>query len=204
MTRNAAPRAAFALVIALAAAAPAGAVVVEHLISENNHTSEENPQLYFNLITGEVSHEALGTEHYLINNFDLLASSIYAREDYATVGVFFDDPAYWIEAVEEGVNVDTLEFREPPIGNPMGVTAYLHIPGQPGPWDPVPRRAFAGLRFLIDGNVHYGWAEITVDADESLTIHRLGYETEAETGLATPPFTTASEAITWGETKAHY
>jgi hypothetical protein len=58
-----------------------------------------------------------------------------------------------------------------------------------GPWKNVTNR-FLGLRFLIDGQVHFGWARLTVLTDSHretvrATITGYAYETEANTPILT-------------------
>ena len=43
-----------------------------------------------------------------------------------------------------------------------------------GHWD-VGDRGILGLRFTIGGQVHYGWAQITIDDDAGGTLHGFGY-----------------------------
>jgi hypothetical protein len=60
-----------------------------------------------------------------------------------------------------------------------GGTAY-------GNWLPA-GRGFLGLRFLIGGSPHFGWADITVYPDLSLTFHRFAYEDVADQPIYASP-----------------
>jgi hypothetical protein len=58
-----------------------------------------------------------------------------------------------------------------------------------GPWKNVTNR-FLGLRFMIDGQVHFGWARLTVLTDSHreavrATLTGYAYETEANTPILT-------------------
>ncbi|RME89402.1 MAG: hypothetical protein D6766_14740 [Verrucomicrobia bacterium] len=59
-----------------------------------------------------------------------------------------------------------------------------------GPWvGPGPQRGYLGLRFQMNGNTHYGWADVTVENEypqeglPKLTLHRFAYETEPDTPI---------------------
>lgn len=43
-------------------------------------------------------------------------------------------------------------------------------------WMPGPDRGYVGLRMNIDGQIHYGWAEISYTEDRFLILHRAAYE----------------------------
>lgn len=47
-------------------------------------------------------------------------------------------------------------------------------------------RAFIGFSFLIGGNTHYGWADVTQQAGGGIHVNRLAYETQADTPIVTP------------------
>lgn len=42
---------------------------------------------------------------------------------------------------------------------------------------------FLGFRFISEGVLHYGWAQITYGADQSLTLHDFAYEASANTAI---------------------
>lgn len=76
------------------------------------------------------------------------------------------------------------------------LTASTYVSG--GPWRNVKNR-FLGLRFVIDGEVHYGWARLTVLTDSHremvrATLTGYAYETEANTPILTGK-TSGSEAF---------
>jgi hypothetical protein len=67
------------------------------------------------------------------------------------------------------------------------LTALTYVSG--GPWKNVTNR-FLGLRFLIDGEVHYGWARLTVLTDShretvKATLTGYAYETVANQPILT-------------------
>ena len=77
------------------------------------------------------------------------------------------------------------------------LTAFTYVSG--GPWKSA-RNRFLGLKFLIDGEVHFGWARLTVMANkqkEEVTAILTGYayETEANTPIVTGQTKGASEAV---------
>jgi hypothetical protein len=71
------------------------------------------------------------------------------------------------------------------------------------PWDALHRGAFLGLKFVISGQTHYGWAHVTVGADgQTNVLNGYAYETvpnqPIQTGKTSGPksVTTASFAPT--------
>ncbi len=44
---------------------------------------------------------------------------------------------------------------------------------------------FIGLKFDISGSTHYGWVNITTNADGTVTLNALGYETDPDTSAHT-------------------
>ncbi len=86
------------------------------------------------------------------------------------------------------------------------LTAFTYVSG--GPWKSATNR-FLGLRFIINGQVHFGWARLTVLANEHHeTVHAMltgyAYETEANTPILTDKTSGAAEEsrlIDAGKTK---
>jgi hypothetical protein len=67
------------------------------------------------------------------------------------------------------------------------LTAFTYVSG--GPWKHAINR-FLGLKFLINGEIHYGWARLTVLADKkreevSATLTGYAYETVANQPIKT-------------------
>jgi hypothetical protein len=67
------------------------------------------------------------------------------------------------------------------------LTALTYVSG--GPWKNATNR-FLGLRFIIDGEVHFGWARLTVIANKHheavhATLTGYAYETEANAPILT-------------------
>ncbi len=54
--------------------------------------------------------------------------------------------------------------------------------GTGGPWHEV-SHGILGLMFDIDGNTHYGWADISSDSDYQMTLHSWAYETQPGVGI---------------------
>jgi hypothetical protein len=63
-------------------------------------------------------------------------------------------------------------------------------------------RGFLGLIFSIGQNTHYGWANISVNAQTfEVTLHCFAYEDQADTGLTTPDVNNAcAQGTTGGNT----
>ncbi len=65
-------------------------------------------------------------------------------------------------------------------------THCVHYGGVIGNWPP-PSRGYLGLAFLVEGEVHYGWAKITVDGKplgQYLNATLTGYAYQTEAGKA--------------------
>jgi hypothetical protein len=67
------------------------------------------------------------------------------------------------------------------------LTAFTYVSG--GPWKNVKNR-FLGLQFVINGQIHFGWARLTVLTDSHremvrATLTGYAYETEANTPILT-------------------
>ncbi len=65
--------------------------------------------------------------------------------------------------------------------------------GVSGPWVGV-NHGILGLHFDIDGNRHYGWADISYDNDYTMTLHSWAYETQAGVPIMAG---TVPEPSTW-------
>jgi hypothetical protein len=75
------------------------------------------------------------------------------------------------------------------------LTAFTYVSG--GPWRNVADR-FLGLRFLINGEVHFGWARLSVISDSHreavhATLTGYAYETEADTPILTGQISDSAE-----------
>ena len=61
-----------------------------------------------------------------------------------------------------------------------------------GIWNPGDL-AFLGLKFDLSGNTHYGWAEVELNFDYTITLYGVAYETVADTTITTPSATFVPE-----------
>lgn len=65
----------------------------------------------------------------------------------------------------------------------MAASYYYHTVDQFGPWVGATNR-YLGLKFMIGGKVHYGWARLTLNVLSSsniqVTLTGYAYETEAK------------------------
>jgi hypothetical protein len=92
-------------------------------------------------------------------------------------------------ALPAGVPVGTGKpfiFREVNMAY-ASLTAFTYVSG--GPWKNATNR-YLGLKFLINGEVHFGWARLSVLTDSHreavhATITGYAYETEANTSILT-------------------
>jgi hypothetical protein len=93
------------------------------------------------------------------------------------------------EALAAGVRVGTgapFVFQNANMAY-ASLTAFTYVSG--GPWRNVTNR-FLGLRFMIDGQVHFGWARLSVISDSHRqAVHAIltgyAYETEVDAPILT-------------------
>jgi hypothetical protein len=109
------------------------------------------------------------------------------------------DHGYFAAALPAGLAINSkTPFQERQLNLAFAsLTAFTYVSG--GPWKSA-RNRFLGLKFLIDGEVHFGWARLTVMANkqkEEVTAILTGYayETEANTPIVTGQTKGASEAV---------
>ena len=60
-------------------------------------------------------------------------------------------------------------------------------------------RGFMGLRFVVAGNTHFGWADLTLNPDFSVTLHSFAYEACADEGISAGATTGGADCSTVGE-----
>ena len=60
-------------------------------------------------------------------------------------------------------------------------------------------RGFMGLRFVVAGNTHFGWADITLNPDFSVTLHSFAYEACADQGIDAGATSGGADCSTVGE-----
>jgi hypothetical protein len=66
------------------------------------------------------------------------------------------------------------------------VNFYFHLESR-GPWKGK-QESYLGLRFIVQGEAHYGWARVSIDATKypmSITLTGCAYETDANTAIVT-------------------
>jgi len=103
---------------------------------------------------------------------------------------------YFANALASGVQVGPgASFRPHPANMAYAsLTAFTYVSG--GPWKNATNR-FLGLKFLINGEVHYGWARLTVSArKKQQEVHAVltgyAYETVANQPIMTGQTTETS------------
>jgi len=103
---------------------------------------------------------------------------------------------YFANALASGVQVGPgASFRPHPANMAYAsLTAFTYVSG--GPWKNATNR-FLGLKFLINGEVHYGWARLTVSARKHKEeVHAVltgyAYETVTNTPIMTGQTTETS------------
>jgi hypothetical protein len=56
-----------------------------------------------------------------------------------------------------------------------------------GNWNPVPESGEVGLRMVRGSDTFYGWADITVNDDYTITLDAFGYDNAGDAVIADPP-----------------
>lgn len=106
---------------------------------------------------------------------------------------FFNSAGALPEGVSVGPNAPFLKKQA--LMAYASLTALTYVSG--GAWKQATNR-FLGLRFLIDGEAHYGWARLTVIAQKkrqriAATLTGYAYETVANTPIATGETSNSAE-----------
>ena len=124
---------------------------------------------------------------FTISNYAFSTSEIWGRTLRAlpagsgnqVVGKRGIGLVYYAYALSKGAKIGP---RKPFSGKVMAASGVEY--GYVGPWRNVSGR-YLGLKFLIKGRVHYGWARLSVTANGSITAKLTGYayETVANTPI---------------------
>ena len=188
---------AMAVAAALGGATPADAAII--VFSGGDATTVSNGSVTFNMVTGTVGTADPGMDFAL--RFAYSGSSTTARGEALganAIGFLGAGPfpsrlaaSATIGGAGNFLNIGILARRffsfttsftsisSFPITNSLAVGV--------GDWQ-VNRvaagRGYLGLKFLIGGlTTHYGWAEITVNSDFSITLHSFAYESCADQSI---------------------
>lgn len=123
---------------------------------------------------------------------DGIADFSYVRSDYFRCGrncstSFYSYNSFLIKGLQtpNGVVPDNNPATRPrrlPAKDTVGSRdtfvqlAATSFRGGSSQWKP-PARGYVGLKFIISGEVHYGWLRLTIDSTETVTIGGYAYET---------------------------
>lgn len=77
------------------------------------------------------------------------------------------------------------------IGSHLASNSYFAL----GHWNPVPESGDVGLRMLRGSEMFYGWADITVNDDYTITLNAMGYDDAGNAVIADPPQTPEPASI---------
>ena len=169
-------------------------------------TPPAEAEIVFTPVNGQI---ASGSKYALDLNHDGVIDFTFQNDFHISTTPFGDDlnivPAVKGNAVWQGARERFGQLTAAALGPglPVGsgkpflfqaanmayasLTAFTYVSG--GPWKNVTNR-FLGLKFLINGEVHYGWARLTVLTDshrESVkaTLTGYAYETVANQPILT-------------------
>lgn len=179
----------------LAATQPANAEVV---FTPANHHIANGGRLNLDLNhDGVVDFQLINDLHLSTTPFGDALSARPAVSGNGVCGAKAND-GYFAAALPAGIAIDS---KTPFQGRRLNLafaslTAFTYVSG--GLWKSA-RNRFLGLKFLIDGEIHFGWARLSVMADkqkEEVTSILTGYayETEANTPIIAGQTEGASQA----------
>jgi hypothetical protein len=146
-----------------------------------------NPGLLFNMVNGNIGPAAASAGNAnsfrLIGNYNNANSYayLYTPSNNALLGGFVGTGTSYAANLGPGAVVDgNLNFVGDPGFPSYGIWGYLPASnfgvGTPG---------FVGIRFLIGGDTHYGWAEISRGVNAEATLHSFGYNTTPDEAALT-------------------
>jgi hypothetical protein len=169
-------------------------------------SSPAEAEIVFTPVNGQITS---GSKYALDLNHDGVVDFNLINDLHLSTTPFGDDlnisPAVRGNAIWQGARerYNQADAAALPAGVPVGsgkpfifrnvnmayasLTAFTYVSG--GPWKNVTNR-FLGLRFLINGEVHFGWARLTVLADShretvKATLTGYAYETVANQPILT-------------------
>ncbi len=180
---------AMAIAAALGGATPANAAII--VFSGGNTTTLNNGSVTFNMVTGAVGTADGGMDFAL--RFPLApvnpSSTSAGAEALSPNGMGLLGSGTFPFKLAGGANIG-------PAGNfqPAGIlarffftsTSTTSYPVGIGNWQAnrvALGQGYLGLKFLIGANSHYGWADISVNEDLSITLNSFAYESCADQSI---------------------
>ena len=160
--------------------ANAGEIV--HDIPDFSVSHDSNVNLQWNMTAGSYDAVANGGTPGASGSFYILRGNI--ERDPSTNGGFaasqkfatYSGGSYYMATpVTEGSVTSGLNFYNQPWG--LSNWAYTALP--------IGEAVFIGLKFEIRGATHYGWAQVTRDTSNDITLHGFGYNDTADTASVT-------------------
>jgi len=140
----------------------------------------------------DLNHDGI-TDFYLINSLHFSATRTadqFSVRPSLGNGIWASNRiSYFAAALPAGVSIDS---KAPFHSIQMGMAFASNADGgyfSGGGWTSA-RNRFLGLKFFIDGEVHFGWARLTVSADKYTqrvtgTLTGYAYETEPDKAIRT-------------------
>lgn len=157
---------------------------------DNNNDGFNNNGIWFTMTNGTplvVSNDTfpgyvdgqfqLRTQEFLDGNAaEFLIQGLFANGNAVAVpgsGAFPSNPAYLPFGSVIGPDSTFLDSG-----------AFVALSGAFGNWiTSEPLRGVIGVRFGNEGNIHYGFADITIDADSIVTLHGYAFESTPNTAI---------------------
>ena len=194
---------AMAVAAALGGATPANAAII--VFNGGDATTLSNGSVTFNMVTGTVGTSDTGMDFAL--RFGYSSASTTARaEALGANGIGLLGASPFPARLAGGANIGGagnflnvgilarrfLSFNQVPVtftisGNIYTSSTSVTSPVGIGDWQAnrvAAGRGYLGLQFLIGGlTTHYGWADITVNSDFSITLHGFAYESCADQSI---------------------
>lgn len=157
------------------------------IYSPNLSISDVAQRIGFNLSSGEATTGAVPAG----SSFGLsYANSNLAKPRIELPGVPSLEVAYQLIPADPFPNLMAVNFS---VGATIDSSSFI---GSNSPYlskpsvasgFPAGTRGYAGLRYGTGGDWNYGWADISYNADQSLTLHRFANETTLNLGIQPVP-----------------
>lgn len=157
------------------------------VIYSPNLTITDPQSLDFSPSTGEVSigssvtADGVGLTYFKAAPYVVAESSTVELAYYPAT----DSSAATLNAAVNFLHGATIDSTAQWLPNGTGA-AYLHKPGYSTSF-PAGTRGYVGLRYGSGTDWNYGWADVSYNADASLTLHRFANETTLNLGIQAVP-----------------
>jgi hypothetical protein len=158
------------------------------VIYSPNLTTDSSSFIAFNPSTGDASIGAIPVgDSFGLRYSPKLLNPLIQGENSGATQVAYYVASNGTDSLDAAVNFSTganLDASSPWLTSGGG--GFLNKPGYPTSF-PAGTRGYVGLRYGSGTDWNYGWADVSYNADQSLTLHRFANETTLNLGIQAVP-----------------